>query len=136
MSESMSNPIKESRENPILRKLKEGSEQTGLTTAFQSVKQTVGKVTNPIKTVYSSAYSRTSDAWTTLLQWFVGKLQAIMRNPVIDILIGAGTILLFGYILKNIFYSLERSPQTQFLSQSIYAWFVILSILYVASKVL
>jgi len=126
----------EPRENPVLRKLKEGSEHIGLTTAFQSAKQRVGKVTNPIKAVYSNAYSHTSDAGTTLLQRILGKLQAIMQNPAIDILIGAGTILLVGYILKNIFYSLQRDPQTQFLSQTIYSWFIILSILYVASKIL
>lgn len=128
----MSNPVKEARENPVLRKLKEGSEKIGLTAAFQNVKQKVGQVTYPFKV----AYSRTSTVGTTFMQRIIGNIQAIMQNPAIDILIGVGIILLVGYILKQIFYSMQPGPKTQFLSQTIYAWFVILSILYIVSKIL
>jgi len=126
------NPMKKGRENPVLRKLKEGSEKVGLTTAFKNAKHQVGRVTNPIK----SAFSQTSSVGTGVMQRIVGQFQAITKNPMIDILLGGGSILLMGYILKQTFYSLQRDTQNQFLSQAIYSWFVILSILYIASKIL
>lgn len=126
------NPMKKGRENPVLRKLNEGSEKVGLTTAFKNAKHRVGRVTNSIK----SAFSQTSSVGTGVMQRIVGQLQAITKNPMIDILLGGGSILLMGYILKQTFYSLQRDSQNQFLSQAIYSWFVILSILYIASKIL
>ena len=123
-------------ENAIIRKLKgklkDTSSYIGSTDTYTKTKAGVKHIAKPWTSIGSSVVGTGRIA----LRHQLGNIDSLTRNPIIDIVLGAVFMLLFGYVFKPVISSEQNNAQYDFLSQAVYSWFVILSILYIMSKIL
>ena len=119
------------RGNAIIRKLNDTSSYIGSTDTYKKTKAGLKYAATP----WTSIGSSVAGSGGIALRHQLGKIDSLTRNPIIDIVLGAVFMLVFGYVFKQVVSSEENNAQYDFLSQAVYSWFVILSILYIMSKI-
>jgi len=119
------------RGNAVIRKLKDTSSYIGSTDTYKKTKAGLKYAAKP----WTSIGSSVAGSGGIALRHQLGKIDSLTRNPFIDIVLGAVFMLVFGYVFKQVVSSEENNAQYDFLSQAVYSWFVILSILYIMSKI-
>lgn len=104
--------------------------ETKSRTVLNSAARTIISPWTKTSAIVSPALSSSS----FFIQGIMAQISTLMQNPIMDMLIGGSAILLFGSIYKSAFDSHAQNNMSKFLSQSVYAWFVILFILYVVVR--